>query len=126
MTDGEATKSGKTGKARRNAGGSATASGMNFQAVVTAIAGVNLLVGSPLGWLDGLVDGLVDDTPVAVWAESSGPGDDIRIELKNNKLVEVQVKKGLSRGDDLWDVELPVFSGHLISGAYLPLRTQSD
>ena len=72
---------------------------MNFQAVVTAIAGVHLIKGSPLDWLDGLVD----DTPVAVWAETNGPGDDIRLELRNGSAVEVQAKRGLQTGDKLWN-----------------------
>jgi hypothetical protein len=80
---------------------------MNFQAAVTAIAGVNLLLGTPLGWLDGLVD----DTPTAVGAESGGPGDDIRVELKNNEVAEVQVKKGLSRSEDLWAALLALATG---------------
>ena len=71
---------------------------MNFQAVVTAIAGVHLIKGTPLDWLDGLVD----DTPVAVWAETNGPGDDIRLELRDGSVVEVQAKRGLQAGDKLW------------------------
>ena len=82
----------------RGTGGSATASGMNFQAIVTAIAGVHLIKGSPLGWLDSLVD----DTPVAVWAETGGAGDDIKLELRDNFTVEVQVKRGLRTGERLW------------------------
>ena len=90
-----------TGDIKRNrsgGGGPANVSGINFQARVTAIAGVHLIKGSPLGWLDGLVD----DTPVAVWAETSGPGDDIRLELRDKSTVEVQVKRGLQTGDRLW------------------------
>ena len=90
---------GKTEKTRVNAGGSATASGIKFQAAVTAIAGVHLIKGSPLGWLDGLVD----DTPVAVWAETGGPGDDIKLELRDKFIVEVQVRRGLQSSNKLWD-----------------------
>ena len=89
---------GNTKRNNRGAGGPATASGMNFQAAVTAIAGVHLIKGSPLGWLDGLVN----DTPVAVWAETGGPGDDIKLELHDESTVEVQVKRGLQTGDRLW------------------------
>jgi hypothetical protein len=83
---------------RRIAGGAATASGMNFQATVTAIAGVHLLLGMPLRWLEGIAD----DVPIAVWAETSGPGDDIRLELKEREVVEIQAKKGLQKGKELW------------------------
>ena len=89
---------GKTERAKGNVGGSATASGMNFQAVVTAIAGVHLIKGNPLDWLEGLVD----DTPVAVWAETGGPGDDIKLELHDKSTVEVQVKRGLRAGNRFW------------------------
>lgn len=72
---------------------------MNFQAVVTAIAGVHLINGSPLGWLKDVAN----DTPIAVWAETGGPGDDIRLELRDRAVVEIQVKRGLQAGDKLWD-----------------------
>ena len=89
---------GTTKRTNHGGGGSGTAGGINFQAVVTAIAGVHLIKGSPLGWLDGLVN----DTPVAIWAETDGPGDDIRLELRDKSTVEVQVKRGLQTGDRLW------------------------
>ena len=72
---------------------------MNFQAVVTAIAGVHLINGSPLGWLKDAAN----DTPIAVWAETGGPGDDIRLELRDRAVVEIQAKRGLQAGDKLWD-----------------------
>ena len=87
-----------TKRTNRGGGGQGTASGINFQASVTAIAGVHLISGSPLDWLDGLVN----DTPVAVWAETGGAGDDIRLELRDKFAVEVQVKRGLRTGDRLW------------------------
>lgn len=93
------TKAGGKQNSSRFAGGSATGSGMNFQAVVTAIAGAHLIKGCSLDWLDGLVD----DTPVAVWAETNGPGDDIRLELRNGSAVEVQAKRGLKTGGRLWN-----------------------
>ena len=92
-------------KARR-AGGSATGGGMNFQAAVTAIATIYMARGRPLLWLDKLID----DTPVAVDAETGGAGDDIRLCLKDGKMVEVQAKKGLRSGDDLWEALLKLAS----------------
>ena len=88
-----------TKETRGGGGGQATTSGINFQATVTAIAGVHLINGSPLGWLDGLIN----DTPVAVWAETGGPGDDIKLELHDKSTVEVQAKRGLQTGSKLWD-----------------------
>lgn len=64
---------------------------------MTAIAGAHLLRGTPLGWLP------VGDVPVAVWAESEGAGDDVRLELASAISAEVQAKKGLNRGLPLWE-----------------------
>ena len=81
---------------RRSSGGAAAAGGFNFQAAVTAIAEVCVARGAPLGWLDGLVD----DTPISVAAETGGPGDDIRLIFKGGEVAEVQVKRGLQAGTD--------------------------
>lgn len=83
---------------RRVAGGAATGGGMNFQAAVTAICFVRMARGSALGWLDGLTQ----DIPIAVLAETDGPGDDVRVDLTDGKVIEIQVKRGLKKGNDLW------------------------
>ncbi|ULJ73010.1 hypothetical protein [Rhizobium gallicum] len=83
----------------RRAGGAATAGGINFQAVATAIACVHMARGTPLLWLEKIVD----DTPVAVDGETGGSGDDIRLVLRDGRTVEVQVKKGLRATEELWD-----------------------
>ncbi|ECP1818442.1 TPA: hypothetical protein MX372_004705 [Enterobacter roggenkampii] len=36
-------------------------------------------------------------------AETGGPGDDIALKTNTGKSLEVQVKRGLKRGNDLWD-----------------------
>ncbi|WP_037491473.1 MULTISPECIES: NACHT domain-containing protein [Sphingobium] len=89
-----------------HARGAAPASGLNFQAAVTAIAAVHLLDGSPVGWLDELAH----DAPLAIWAESGGPGDDVRLELAA-ATVEVQAKSGLRADDKLWDALLDLARG---------------
>lgn len=89
------------------AGGSAGAGGFSFQASVTAIAMVQMARGAPLGWLEGLIS----DIPLAVSAESAGPGDDIRLELESNMIVEVQVKQGFSAGKKLWESLLALAAG---------------
>ena len=81
------------------AGGSATAGGINFQAAVTAIAEVHVAGGAALLWLYGIAN----DIPTAVFSESGGPGDDIRLLLQDGSAVEIQVKRNLSAGDRLWD-----------------------
>ncbi len=82
----------------RTAGGSAAAGGFTFQADATALAIAHMVRGARLNWLEGLVD----DTPVAIEAETGGPGDDIRITLREAATVEVQVKRGLRRDARLW------------------------
>lgn len=88
------------------AGGSAAASGMNFQAAVTAIATIHVAKGSCLGWLEGLIE----DVPVTVRAETGGPGDDIQICYKNGALAEIQIKRGLNKGERLWEPLLELSS----------------
>lgn len=91
-------------RVKKTGGGTAIGGGVHFQALVTAIVGVHILRGTALGWLDGLCH----DRPIAVWAESEGPGDDLRIELENDQAIEVQVKKGLVRGEHLWTALLAI------------------
>lgn len=83
---------------RRIAGGKATAAGMNFQATVSALVAVNILTGKPLRWLETLTR----DVPTSVSGETGGPGDDLMIELSNGETCEIQVKRGLKAGGDLW------------------------
>ncbi len=90
-----------------SAGGAAAGGGFNFQAAVTAITGAHLIRGLELGWLPGAAI----DIPVAVWAESGGAGDDIRLELAGGDLVEVQVKKGLRGSKDFLDALLLLARG---------------
>jgi len=86
-------------KKKRVAGGTAPAGGINFQAAVSAITCVYMARGKPLLWLEKVVE----DVPVAVYAETGGAGDDIRLLLKSGEIVEAQVKKGLRSGSKLWD-----------------------
>lgn len=86
-------------KKRTVAGGSATAGGMNFQAAVTAIAAIQLARGVALRWLDGVVE----DIPAALYAETGGAGDDIKIQFRNDTVAEAQIKRGLAAGARLWE-----------------------
>lgn len=85
--------------ARRMTGGSAAERGLDFQARISAVVMAHLLSERPLGWLEGVLD----DTPLELHAETGGPGDDIRFSVKDGKHVELQAKRGLQRGNDLWE-----------------------
>lgn len=90
-------KQASAASAKKAGGGVAAGGGINFQAAVTAIAGARLLHGTQLDWIQ------VPDVPVAVWAESEGVGDDMRLELSSGASIEIQAKKGLRRGLKLWE-----------------------
>lgn len=85
-------------KRHNSHGGSASAGGIGFQAVVTAIAFAHILRGIRMNWLDGLAE----DVPVSASAETDGPGDDISLTLRTGEVVEIQVKKGLNLDDRFW------------------------
>jgi hypothetical protein len=80
-------------------GGSATAGGINFQAATSAIVYSHILDGSPLKWLNGLIN----DIPVALAAETGLAGDDIALEFAGGVRAEAQVKKGLNKSQRLWE-----------------------
>lgn len=84
---------------RNSSGGSATAGGINFQAATSTIVYSHILDGSPLNWLDGLIN----DIPIALAAETGQAGDDIALEFSNGVRAEAQVKKGLNKSKRLWE-----------------------
>ena len=89
-------------------GGDATSSGINYQASVVAYVYVHILTGSKLRWLQ-----VRDDTPTAISGETKGPGDDARIEFATPvRPVEVQAKRGLTRGPRLTEVFARVRDAH--------------
>jgi tetratricopeptide (TPR) repeat protein len=86
-----------------NAGGSAGGGGYRFQASVTALLAVHMLVEQDLTDLINEIQ----EVPTAVSAETNGPGDDIRIEFSpSESILEFQVKHGLrvdSRFDEAFE-----------------------
>ena len=82
----------------RRGGGTGIAGGTDLHAMALVLAAIALMRGSKVGWLDKIAN----DVPVAVKAETGGPGDDIGLELEDGTRVEVQSKKGLKRDDELW------------------------
>ena len=78
--------------------GAATIGGAATQANVIALVGAHMLAGEPLGW----VKLGAPDVPTAVSGETSGPGDDLAVELLGTSAVlEVQVKQGLRKDNRL-------------------------
>lgn len=94
-------------KPKRVVGGSAAERGLDFQARVSAIVMAHLVAERPLGWLKGVLD----DTPLELDAETGGPGDDVRFLASGGKRVELQAKRGLQRGNDLWEALLSLAEG---------------
>lgn len=92
-------KSISLGRKRRSAGGSATAGGINFQAAVTTLAVIHTARGRPLGWLEAIFD----DVPACVLAETGGSGDDIQLRYLDGSIAEVQIKRGLTATNRLWE-----------------------
>ncbi len=92
---------------KRTVGGSAAERGLDFQARISAIVMAHLLAERPIGWLEGVLD----DTPLELDAETGGPGDDIGFVGRDGKQVELQAKRGLQRGSDLWDALLALAFG---------------
>ena len=82
----------------RRGGGTGIAGGTDLHAMALVLAAIALMRGSKLGWLEKVAK----DVPVAVTAETGGPGDDIALELEDGTRIEVQSKKGLQRGGELW------------------------
>ncbi len=79
-------------------GGAAAAGGFGFQANLGAIAGIHTLRGTPVQWTDSLTGA----APFAVSFETSGPGDDLSLELTDGSIVEIQAKKGLRADRRFW------------------------
>lgn len=92
---------------KRLTGGSAAERGLDFQARVSAVVIAHLLSERSIGWLDGVLD----DTPTELQAETGGPGDDIRFLTTDGKQVELQAKRGLQRGDHLWEALISLSTG---------------
>ena len=79
-------------------GGPGAVGGFAFQARLGAIAGVYLLRGMPVQWTEDLTGA----APCVVSFETSGPGDDLSLELADGSLVEIQAKKGLRADGRFW------------------------
>ncbi len=73
--------------------GSGGSGGYEYQHNAIGYVAAHILAGESLGWLETGAP----DIPIAVAAETGGPGDDLCITLQNNVLVELQAKHGLQK-----------------------------
>ena len=80
-----------------NWGGSAAAGGLDFQAAASAICMAHMACGLPLNW-----SAVESDIPLSFLAETGGCGDDIALALADGSVVEVQAKRRLKDGPELW------------------------
>lgn len=91
---------------RRSGGGSGGGAGYRFQSQVIAFVDAHIMSKHPLGWLDTL------DVPVAVGAETGGPGDDVCVFLQGSpRKIEVQAKGGLSADRRFYETLDRFFTG---------------
>ena len=79
-------------------GGAAAGGGFDFQARLGAIAAIHTLLGTPVQWTEGLTRA----APCAVSFETSGPGDDLALELADHGIVEIQARKALRADKRFW------------------------
>ncbi len=73
--------------------------GAEYQAQVIASVYVNILTQRPLAWF-----GPVGQMPIAVLAETHGPGDDVGIEFSSGGDAELQARHQMNAGHDLTDL----------------------
>ena len=91
-------------------GGSGGAGGYRFQALAAAYVCAHAISEHSLNWIGA---GAV---PVAVSVETAGPGDDLRVEYSDGPggedgVLELQAKRGISRGPKLWEALLSLARG---------------
>lgn len=101
---------GENGAGTGFSGGSGGAGGYRFQALAAAYVCAHVLTEHALHWIGS---GAV---PTAVSVETTGPGDDLRVEYSGGPggeggVLEVQAKRGLTKGRKLWEALLSLARG---------------
>lgn len=86
--------------------GSGGGGGYGYQANAFAFLSAYALAEQPLNWFDDL-----QDVPVAVSMETGGPGDDLRVELREGGQIEVQCKHGAKKDQLFTNAFLRVVQG---------------
>lgn len=104
-------------------GGVAPSTGIPYQAGVIAFVYVYMLARLPLEWLERELD-----IPIAISAETGGPGDDARVEVESGRGMELQAKRGLRADKRLLEAVDRVASAHTpdVSVVIVVDRTSSN
>ena len=76
--------------------GKGASAGAIYQAQVIAFAYVHVIAQRPLPWF-----GPAGQAPTAVWGETRGPGDDVRLEFGTSPAAEVQARHEMNAASDL-------------------------
>lgn len=103
--------------------GSGGSGGYEYQHNAIGYVAAHILAGKALDWE---IEVGAPDIPIAVAAETNGPGDDLCITLQNNVVIELQAKHGLTK-DKLFDPLLKLVKGlHENSAMYGVLLTDTS
>lgn len=104
-------------------GGSAGGGGYDYQAEAYALVAAKILAQESLNWPETGCDRI----PVSIRMETGSGGDDLQITLHSGKVIEIQAKRGLQRGNDLWDALLALATTvSTNSNTYGVLLTNTD
>jgi hypothetical protein len=94
-----------SGNKRKNTfGGSAGGGGYDYQAETYAYIAAKILGQEAINWAD-TGDSRI---PVSVRLETGSGGDDLLISLREGNFIELQAKKGLRRGQELWNALIEI------------------
>jgi len=88
----------KSDKRGNRFGGSAGGGGYDYQAEAYALVASKILAQESINW----VETECDRVPISIQMETGTGGDDLRITLRSGVTIDLQAKRGLRRGDDLW------------------------
>lgn len=99
-------ETGGSSRGSKGSGGPGGGGGYNFQARATAFVYAHVLAEQTIVFATRSYP-----VPLAVWAESGGPGDDVRVECRGGVVVEVQAKRGLRAGEKFWKAVIDLVTG---------------
>jgi Predicted NTPase (NACHT family) len=88
--------------------GKGQASGSDYEADAFAFVSTHILAATALPWFDDPAD-----VPTVIWVQKGkeSPGDDIGVELRSGRTIEVQAKHGASGNEDFVGSAARLFAG---------------